>query len=99
LDDVVLQLEMENLFILDLHRTKADIANKEKKFPWARLLARVFNIDVETCAKCGGKMRITAAIEESKVIRKILGHMGLDTKPPRLTPCKRATFNWKSFKR
>ena len=57
---------------------------KKKNIPWARLLARVFNIDVETCSKCGGKMKIIAAIEDPKVIRKILEHMGLDTKPPPL---------------
>ena len=61
---------------------------KKKNIPWARLLARVFGIDVETCSKCGGKMRIIAAIEDSKVIRKILEHIGLDTKPPRLTPAR-----------
>jgi hypothetical protein len=57
---------------------------KKKNIPWARLLARVFNIDIETCIKCGGKMKIIAAIEDPKVIRKILEHMGLDTKPPPL---------------
>jgi len=61
---------------------------KKKNIPWARLLARVFNIDVETCIKCGGKMKIIAAIEDPKVIRKILEHMGLDTKPPPLYPAR-----------
>lgn len=55
---------------------------KKKNILWARLLARVFNIDVEICSKCGGRMKINAAIEDPKVIRKILEHMGLDTKPP-----------------
>jgi hypothetical protein len=61
---------------------------KKKNIPWARLLARVFNIDVETCSKCGGKMKIIAAIEDPKVIRKILEHMGLETKPPPLYPAR-----------
>jgi hypothetical protein len=61
---------------------------KKKNIPWARLLARVFNIDVETCSKCGGNMKIIAAIEDPKVIRKILEHMGLDTKPPPLHPAR-----------
>lgn len=61
---------------------------KKKNIPWARLLARVFNIDVETCSKCGAKMKIIAAIEDPKVIRKILDHMGLDTKPPPLHPAR-----------
>jgi hypothetical protein len=61
---------------------------KKKNIPWARLLARVFNIDVETCSKCGGKMKIIAAIEDPKVIRKILEHMRLETKPPPLHPAR-----------
>jgi hypothetical protein len=61
---------------------------KKKNIPWARLLARVFNIDVETCIKCGGNMKIIAAIEDPAVIRKILEHMGLDTKPPSLHPAR-----------
>jgi hypothetical protein len=64
------------------------LEQKKKNIPWARLLARVFNIDVETCIKCGDKMKIIAAIEDSKVIRKILEHMGLDTKPPPLFPAR-----------
>ena len=47
------------------------LEQKKKNIPWARLLARVFNIDVETCSKCGGNMKIIAAIEDPKVIRKI----------------------------
>jgi hypothetical protein len=61
---------------------------KKKNIPWARLLARVFNIDVETCSKCSGKMKIIAAIEDPQVIRKILEHNGLPTKPPPLHPAR-----------
>ena len=61
---------------------------KRKNIPWARLLSRVFNIDVETCIKCGGKMKMIAAIEDPKVIRKILDHLGLPTKPPPLHPAR-----------
>jgi hypothetical protein len=43
---------------------------KKNNIPWARLLARVFNIDVETCIKCGGKMKIVAAIEASPDFRQ-----------------------------
>jgi hypothetical protein len=42
---------------------------------WARRLKRVFRIDIETCARCGGRLRIIAAIEESAVIAKILAHL------------------------
>jgi hypothetical protein len=42
---------------------------------WAQRLKRVFNIDIETCAECGGDVRIIATIEDPVVIRKILAHL------------------------
>ena len=49
---------------------------------WARLLKRVFDIDIEHCPRCGGTMKIIAAIEEPAVITKILNHLGLPTRAP-----------------
>lgn len=42
---------------------------------WARRLKRVFGIDIEACARCGGKLRVIASIEEPQVIAKILAHL------------------------
>ena len=42
---------------------------------WAKRLKRVFNLDVETCDKCGGDVRIIASIEDPAVIQKILAHL------------------------
>jgi hypothetical protein len=61
---------------------------RRQRMHWSRLLKRVFGIDVETCAACGGKMRIIAAIEDPKVIKKILSHLGLPTSPPKLWPAR-----------
>jgi hypothetical protein len=41
---------------------------------WARLLKRVFEIDMEHCSQCGGTLKIIAAIEHPPVITKILTH-------------------------
>ena len=50
---------------------------------WARLLKRVFDIDMHTCPNCGGgTLKIIAAILERPVIEKILTHLGLDPQPP-----------------
>jgi len=38
-------------------------------------LKRVFNIDIETCSKCGGDVIVIACIEDPIVIRKILDHL------------------------
>ena len=55
---------------------------------WARLLKRVFDIDVER-GGCGGKLKIIAAIEEPAVIERILTHLGLSAQPPPRMPARR----------
>jgi hypothetical protein len=42
---------------------------------WAQPLKRVFGIDIDTCARCGGKLKVIASIEEPDVIAKILAHL------------------------
>jgi hypothetical protein len=42
---------------------------------WARRLKRVFGIQIEDCAGCGGKLKVIASIEESQVIARILAHL------------------------
>ena len=42
---------------------------------WAQRLKRVFDIDIETCEKCKGPVRIIACVEDPAVIRQILEHL------------------------
>jgi hypothetical protein len=42
---------------------------------WAQRLKRVFQIDIETCPECGGKLRVIACIEDPPLIVKILAHV------------------------
>ena len=42
---------------------------------WARRLKRVFGIEIDACARCGGKLKVLASIEEPAVIAKILAHL------------------------
>ena len=57
------------------------------RMSWARLLKRVFDIDIEHCPNCGGRLKIIAAIEAPPVIVRILAHLGLPTRaPPRAKP-------------
>jgi hypothetical protein len=56
--------------------------------PWAELLKRTFGIDVETCPRCGGRMRLLALITEPPNIARFLRHLGEATEtPPRAPPC------------
>lgn len=53
------------------------------RISWARLLKRVFDIDMQHCPNCeAGELKIIAAILERPVIEKILTHLGLDPQPP-----------------
>ena len=52
------------------------------RLSWAKLLKRVFEIDMEHCPNCGGELKIIAAILERPVIEKILTHLGLQARAP-----------------
>gem|GEM_PF-4169917 len=45
------------------------------RISWARLLKRVFQIDLEHCPNCGGELKIIAAILAAPVIERILTHL------------------------
>ena len=55
---------------------------------WARLLKRVFDIDIEHCPACGGALKIIAAIEEPAVIVRILTHLGVPARAPPRSPAR-----------
>jgi hypothetical protein len=50
-------------------------AERRASMRWVQRLKRVFNIDIETCSKCGGTIKIIASIEDPAVILKILTHL------------------------
>ncbi len=66
----------------------SDNPPSEKRISWARLLKRVFDIDVTICSACRGKVKIISAIEDPKVIKKILTHLGLPAAAPKLQPAR-----------
>ena len=53
---------------------------------WAKILKRVFDIDIQTCSKCGGQIKVMTAIHNPKIIKKILTHLGENSKVPELSP-------------
>ncbi|MDP3662818.1 MAG: IS91 family transposase [Nitrosomonas sp.] len=58
------------------------------RISWARLLKRVFEIDIERCPHCGGNVKIIAAILERTAITKILDHLGLPARAPPRAPAQ-----------
>jgi Putative transposase len=56
---------------------------------WARLLKRVFALDLVRCPWCQeGTLRIIAAITQGEVIRTILRHLKLAVDPPAMAPAR-----------
>jgi len=60
------------------------------RLSWAKLLKRVFEIDMAHCPDCGGELKIIAAILEQPVIEKILMHLGLQARAPPRAPARRS---------
>jgi hypothetical protein len=56
---------------------------------WAKLMRRTFAIDVLRCARCGGRLRLLAAITDRATARKILEHIGLPAAPAMARPRSR----------
>ena len=42
---------------------------------WAQRLKRVFAIEIDTCRRCGGKLRVISSIEDPVVIERMLVHL------------------------
>src|SRR6266571_5144355 len=58
-------------------------------WPWARLLGRVFGLDMSTCPCCRrGSLRIIAVITQESVITRILRHLQLASVPPPIAPAR-----------
>ncbi len=58
-------------------------------WPWARLLGRVFGLDMATCPFCRrGTLRLIAVITQESVITRILRHLQLASVPPPIAPAR-----------
>ena len=62
--------------------------HRPARISWARLLKRVFEIDLEHCPNCGGELKIIAAIVEAPVTGRILTHLGLQARAPPRAPAR-----------
>lgn len=49
---------------------------------WARLIAKVYEVDPLVCTKCGGEMKVVAVIIDSVEVEKILKHLVKTGKSP-----------------
>ncbi len=59
----------------------------ECRSAWARLIAKVYEVDPLVCLSCGAAMRVLAVITEPQQVLKILRHLvKIGTPPPGLDP-------------
>jgi len=59
-------------------------------------MARTFVLDLLACPRCGGRLRLVALIEDTRVVERILRHLGWPTdvatpRPARPPPERRWT--------
>ncbi len=62
--------------------------HRPARLSWAKLLKRVFELDLEHCPNCGGEPKIVAAILEQRVIEEILTHLRLQARAPPRAPAR-----------
>jgi len=62
--------------------------------PW-HLLMQKLGIDVETCPRCGAKMKVIALVQDPASIARYLRHLGLPTAEPSMMPARGPPF-WQS---
>ena len=65
------------------------VTKRASRKAWARLLAKVYGIDVLCCPKCGGRMSVIAIIRDPESIRKIVACMGKQGRGPPEPGCRR----------
>lgn len=54
-------------------------AERHQAMTWAQRLKRVFQIDLEHCESCGGKVKLIASIEDAVTIHRILKYSNTNT--------------------
>ena len=58
------------------------IMHKKSKASWARLIAKIYEIDPLICPKCNSEMRVISVITSEYEISKILRHLAKTGKSP-----------------
>ena len=64
-----------------------DDPERQRRLAWATLMRRTWDLDVLTCPRCGERMELISVIQDERVARRILDHVGLPSRaPPRGRP-------------
>jgi hypothetical protein len=67
------------------------VSARESRAAWARLLAKVYEVDALRCPRCGSPMKVLAVITDPQQVRRILRHLvRTGAAPPGLDPASLA---------
>ncbi|MCG8346369.1 MAG: transposase [Chloroflexales bacterium] len=70
-----------------LSENEEEVDVDARKRAWARLLAKVYEVDPLVCPKCGADMTVIAIIEDPNEIKRILQHLvKIGRSPPGFDP-------------
>jgi hypothetical protein len=67
----------------DTSSSPTDASPRPRRLGWAKLLARVFAVDVTVCRKCGGRMRVLEVVSDPDDIARVLHGARAPPPPPR----------------
>ncbi len=67
---------------------------RPRRLAWPELLRRVFAVDVLECPRCGGRMRLLAAIQPPDVTQAILDCLEVPGRVPPTAPAVPDTEEW-----
>jgi hypothetical protein len=62
-----------------------------RRVPWRQLLRRTFDVDLQSCAACGGRLRVIGAVVHPWAARRILERLGLPARAPPIACTRDAT--------
>jgi hypothetical protein len=62
--------------------------SRSSRMLWAQLLARIYEVLPLLCPACGGEMKIVSFITLPSTVERILLHLDLPHRPPRVSPAR-----------
>ena len=67
--------------------SQSEVYPSERRSAWARLIAKVYEVDPLSCPSCASPMRVLAVITDQTEVKKILRHLlKIGRPPPGLDP-------------
>jgi hypothetical protein len=66
-----LSLKTDNETAVAEKTRECSVSNKGTNSVWARLIAKVYEVDPLKCSKCGSTMKVVAIITQADKVRKI----------------------------